>query len=280
MRLLLVLRMPLTSTMFLRSRPRLVVRLFVITVRLLSVSMRLLKVAVRLFVVAVWLLRIPARRLVVAVLPLILLLMQLLLLPLLLLLMHQLLLMLLLLVQFLLLMLLLLILRPAFGAMVVVERVRLLRPHVALRAMIVVVAHRALCGHGVRMSAVVLRIEAAIGTCRLEMLLLERGCADVPFVHCMQLVGRRIVPDSAGAAAVCHVAFVHDCVVLHHGAIDICVVDVDIVYAHNCGVVFETMVVPPAADKANAHVAESVVHAAIEAHVRSPISGMEDVDSA
>ena len=178
------------------------------------------------------------RWLVIAVLPLILLLMQLLLLLLLLLLTHQLLLMLLLLMQFLLLMLLL-ILRSAFGAVVIVERVRLLRPHVVLRAMIVVVAHGALRGHGVRMSTVVLRVEAAIGTRRLKMLLLKRGCADVPFVHCMQLVGRRIVPDSAGRSAVCHATFVHDCVVLHHGAIDIRVVDVNIVYAHNCGVVFE-----------------------------------------
>ena len=138
MRLVLVLRMPLTTTMFLGSSPRLVVRLFVVAVRLLSIPMWLLIAAVRL-------LRVSVSLFVVAVL-LILLLM--------------------------LLMLLLLILRAALCA-VVVERTRLLRLHLVLRAMIVVVAHGALRSHVLRTSAIVLRVEAAIGTGGLKVLLLD-----------------------------------------------------------------------------------------------------------
>lgn len=151
-RLVLVLRMPLTTTMFLGSSPRLVVRLFVVAVRLLSIPMWLLIAAVRL-------LRVSVSLFVVAVL-LILLLM--------------------------LLMLLLLILRAALCA-VVVERTRLLRLHLVLGAMIiVVVAHGALRSHVLRTSAIVLRVEAAIGTGGLKMLLLERSRPDVLLVHCMQ----------------------------------------------------------------------------------------------
>ena len=164
MRLLFVLRVSLpAATMLLGSLPRLVVRLFVVTVRLLRVSMRLLEVAalllnafVRLLMVVARLWSVPVGLFVATVLLLVFLLM-----------------------------LLLLILRPALGAVVVIKRVRLLRPDVALRAMIVVVAHGALGSHGVRMPAIVIGVEAAIGTRRLEMLLLKRSCADVPLVHCL-----------------------------------------------------------------------------------------------
>lgn len=244
------------ATMLLGSLAHLVVGLFRVSVRLLripvwlfEISPRLLSVSVWLFKVAMCLRSVPVWLLVTAALLLVLLLM--------------------------LLVLLLLVLLPVVGAVVVVERGWLLRP-----AMIVVVAHGAFGSHGVWMSAVVVRVGTAIGTRRLKMLLLKGSCSDVLLVHCVQLFGGRIVPDSAGAAAECHAMFVHDRVVLHHGAIDIGVVDVNVVYVHNGCVVFKTMVVPPAADKADAHVTKSVVHAAVESDVGSPVSGMKDVNAA
>lgn len=53
--------------------------------------------------------------------------------------------------------------------------------------MAVVVAHWPLGRHGLWMSAIVLRVEAAIRLGRLEMLLLERSRPDVLLVHRVQL---------------------------------------------------------------------------------------------
>jgi len=161
-------------------------------------------------------------------------------------------------------------LRPVLVASIVVERV-LLRVSVE--------AHRTLGSHILRMSAVVLRVEAPVGASRFHVLHLNRGRSHVMLVHRHALFGTRIVTDAARAAVVRDVVIVDDCRVIDDRPIHVRIVDDGSIHVHDRGVIGKIAAMPLSAHEANAHVAESIVHATVEANVRSPVSGMEDVQA-
>src|SRR5271170_5860676 len=55
------------------------------------------------------------------------------------------------------------------------------------------------------------------------------------------------------------------------------IVDGNAVHIHHCGVIGKTAAYPTSAAKSDATVAEAIVHAAIEADMRPPVSGVEEV---
>jgi hypothetical protein len=104
--------------------------------------------------------------------------------------------------------------------------------------------------------------------------LLREGGA-VGFVHGRFFGVRRTRVNAAFPAVKCDVGIV----VNDYGPIDIDVLDVDAVHVHHSGVIEESAVAPFSADETDAAVAETVVNAAVEADVWSPISGMPGVDA-
>lgn len=93
------------------------------------------------------------------------------------------------------------------------------------------------------------------------------------------LFGARIVADAARAAAEGNAVVVDDRVVAHDGRIHIGVVNGVIVHAHDRSIVGKVMTAPFTTGKAYAHVAITVIHATVVAHVTAPVTGMEDVDT-
>lgn len=85
------------------------------------------------------------------------------------------------------------------------------------------------------------------------------------------------VPDTAGAAAVSHVAAILNCVLAHDGFVHIGVVNDRPVHVNHCGVIGEGVSAPHAAHKSDAHVAEPVVHTAVVADLRSPVTRIEHI---
>jgi hypothetical protein len=112
------------------------------------------------------------------------------------------------------------------------------------------------------------------------MLLLECCRRRVLFVRSDQFLGRGLVLNAVGSAVVGDVGGVDDGCLLDNGPIDVDVGDNVDVHADNRGVVGEDAAIPPAARKANSHVAAAVVDAAVEADVRSPVPPMEGVSAA
>src|SRR5580704_5933093 len=92
------------------------------------------------------------------------------------------------------------------------------------------------------------------------------------------LVGIRLALDAARTAVVAHA--IHGGVVDDDGLIDVGVVDDGDVHVGNGCVIGEGAVIPTAAHKAHTAITEPVVHAAVEAHVRPPISCMPSVSPA
>jgi phage-related baseplate assembly protein len=91
------------------------------------------------------------------------------------------------------------------------------------------------------------------------------------------LFGTWIMTNAAWATAEGNMAIPGNKASFHTPTILEGVVDVTIINTHNCGVVVEVVSAPLAAGKANAAVAEAVVHAAVVADVRSPVAIMEDI---
>jgi hypothetical protein len=101
---------------------------------------------------------------------------------------------------------------------------------------------------------------------------LHAGGLEVMFVIPSLLFVSGTSVDSAMAAVI---ADAIDGDVVDHGAVvDVDIGDVDVV---DGAVVVEVMTSPVAAGIAGANVAESVVHAAVEADVRSPIAGIPEI---
>jgi hypothetical protein len=96
-------------------------------------------------------------------------------------------------------------------------------------------------------------------------------------VHRRPFRGCRLMLNAAGAAAVSHAVRIRDRVFTHDRIVDVCVVNNRRVHAHDGGVIAEHASLPHAAHETNAHVAETVVHSAVIADSRSPVSGIEDV---
>jgi hypothetical protein len=92
------------------------------------------------------------------------------------------------------------------------------------------------------------------------------------------LARRRVVVNAARTAAIAYmavpgyVASFHSSVVLVHRV-------KAYAHMHDRGVIGKDSAAPFAAGKADAPVAEAVVHAAVVAHVRTPVAGMEHIHS-
>jgi hypothetical protein len=92
--------------------------------------------------------------------------------------------------------------------------------------------------------------------------------------------GHSFVTDATGTAAKgCAIAS-GNCVPVHYPAILIhVVVESSFIEPHDCSVVFKIVAMPPATHKADAHVAEAIIHAAIVANVVTPIAIVEDIET-
>jgi len=122
---------------------------------------------------------------------------------------------------------------------------------------------------------IVRREQSLILACCMLMLGLGRHRRLVLFVRPGFLLRSRASRHATPAAVECHVAVVvHD-----HRSVDVNVGDVDRVHTRHCAVVEESAAAPFAAKKSYAAVAESVVNAAIESDVRSPVAAMPQIDA-
>src|ERR1700678_1926125 len=70
-----------------------------------------------------------------------------------------------------------------------------------------------------------------------------------------------------------------DRLAVDHSSIHIRVVNYRCVHIQHRGVVGEVSALPPSAAKADTAVAKAVVHAAVEADMRAPIPGMEEIST-
>src|SRR6266568_2039821 len=86
-----------------------------------------------------------------------------------------------------------------------------------------------------------------------------------------------IMADTARTAAVGHVIVIDDRCIVYDRFIHVGVVNNRPVHTHNSGVIGKLAAMPLAANEANAHIAKSVVHAAVVSHVGSPVTRMENV---
>ena len=86
--------------------------------------------------------------------------------------------------------------------------------------------------------------------------------------------------DAVGSTTIGDVAGIHDCRLFDDRCVDVDIGHRGAIHVNNRGVIGECAAIPRAARKADAHVAAAVVHAAVEADVRSPITGMEAITTA
>jgi hypothetical protein len=93
------------------------------------------------------------------------------------------------------------------------------------------------------------------------------------------LAGGGIVVDAARAAAVAYVTVPGDVASFHNSPVHVHRVKAH-AHMHDRGVIGKDAAAPLAAGKADAPVAEPVVHAAVVAHVRSPVAIMEEIAAA
>jgi hypothetical protein len=133
------------------------------------------------------------------------------------------------------------------------------------------------------MAAIALGECTAIGMGCLLVRLLEGTLGDVLIALGDALLRARIVMDAARSTAEgdmaipCYIASVHAPTILEDVAAKTAVMDV---HVDHSGVIEEVASAPLAAAKADAAVAEAVVHAAIVADMRTPIAFMEKESSA
>jgi hypothetical protein len=90
------------------------------------------------------------------------------------------------------------------------------------------------------------------------------------------LARRRVVVNAARTAAIAYMAVPCDIASFHGSVVYVHRVKAHS-HVHDRGVIGKDSAAPLAAGKADAPVAEAVVHAAVVAHVRTPIARMEDV---
>src|SRR5260370_36660017 len=73
---------------------------------------------------------------------------------------------------------------------------------------------------------------------------------------------------------------VHGCVVVDYGLVDIRVIDDGRVHVGDCGVIAEMLAHPHSATESDTGISEPIIHAAVEADVRAPVSGVPSVVAA
>ena len=93
------------------------------------------------------------------------------------------------------------------------------------------------------------------------------------------LTGRGLMMDAARSAAVPYMAVPGDVASFHNSPVHVHRVKAH-AHMHDRGVIGKDAAAPFAAGKADAPVAEAVVHAAVVAHVRTPVPIMEEIAAA
>jgi hypothetical protein len=111
----------------------------------------------------------------------------------------------------------------------------------------------------------------------LQMILLLSSWRDMVLSRERTLLRRRTSLDTAVPAV--EARTVIDRRMVNHRAVFVNIVDHGSIYVNDCGVIRKVPALPASAAKANAAVAEPVVHAAIETNVRPPISRVEDISA-
>jgi hypothetical protein len=125
------------------------------------------------------------------------------------------------------------------------------------------------------MSAIVISIGGLIVSGE-SLVMLLKGCSSLVLVVLGQpLFGARVVMDAVRAAAEGHVAVAGneasiDTLMILEGGVDVAAV-----HMHDGGVVVEVVTAPFSTGKAKAAVTEAIVHAAVVAHMRAPVSFMK-----
>jgi hypothetical protein len=130
--------------------------------------------------------------------------------------------------------------------------------------------------HASRPAIVASEVRASVTSGRVFVRVLEGGHVHVMFALGSPLIRAAIVVDSAGAAAKGDVAVSDNVASIHtptikegHAAVE--------AEMHHGSVVGKVTAAPFAADKADAAVAEAVVHATVVANVRPPVTSVEEV---
>jgi hypothetical protein len=90
------------------------------------------------------------------------------------------------------------------------------------------------------------------------------------------LARRRVVANAARTAAIAYMTVPGDVAPFHSSVVYVNRVKAH-AHVHDRGVIGEDSAAPLAAGKADAPIAEAVVHAAVVAHVRTPVAAMEDI---
>ena len=93
--------------------------------------------------------------------------------------------------------------------------------------------------------------------------------------HGLHLGRRRACLDATAASVEAHPGSV----VYDDRTVNVGVANDGGIHPHHCGVVAEIAAVPPAAIEAVAAIAETVIHAAIEAYRRTPVAGIPEIGS-
>ncbi len=114
--------------------------------------------------------------------------------------------------------------------------------------------------------------QAAIARGGSLMLGLRGGHRDVPFMGVLFLFGSRPGPEAACATVVANPVCAH----VIGDRLRVGVMDDRAVHVHDRGVVVEVVALPVSASEAGADVAESVVYAAVESDIRSPVTSVPD----
>jgi hypothetical protein len=128
-----------------------------------------------------------------------------------------------------------------------------------------------------RVPAIGLGIQGLVGPGRLHVLHLVSGRSHVLFVLCKPLLRSGVVVNAAGTAGIGHVIGIGDNASLHNRPVDVGRVDDGLIHMHNRGVVGKVPAPPLAAGKADAAVAEAVVHSPVVAHMPAPVALMEPI---
>ena len=128
-----------------------------------------------------------------------------------------------------------------------------------------------------RPSVVVRSQHGVIGASHLFVLRLERSGLDVMFPHGRFFVGGWPCYHSSGPAVIAHT--IHEGRV-HHGVVHVGVVNGRGVYVRICRVVVKNSATPFAAVEPRSGIAISVINSAVEANMRSPITGVPNIHAA
>jgi hypothetical protein len=150
-------------------------------------------------------------------------------------------------------------------------------PHWAVSGLHTLRAQRPGRGRILRPPAVVPHIRVSVAHGGILVLLLEGGSAHVLIAIGKTLLGAWIVANATGTTAEGHAAIPVDKASFHAPAVLKNSVDASAVHMHDRSVVEEVVAAPLATGKADAEVAEAVVHAAVVANVLAPVAIMENI---